>query len=198
MQYAVDRRSVIVDGPRMSSFDLKSAGVLAAATATAISVGLWLNHAEGRGEAGAAEAAPIVEAAVVKPSSPTSVVKRPGAYQVVRSSDGHYWAEAMIDGRAVRLLVDTGASVVALTREDALRLGLDLKPQDFTSTVNTASGPGRAARITLASIAIGEARVDRVEAMVVEQGLTQSLLGMSYLGRLSGFEATPRGLTLKP
>ena len=52
--------------------------------------------------------------------------------------------------------------------------------------------------MTLATVAIGAARVDRVEAMVVEKGLTQSLLGMSYLGRLSGFEATPQGLTLKP
>lgn len=182
----------------MSSFDLKSAGVLAVATASAISVGLWLNHADGRGEAGAAEPPVVVEAAVVTPSRASVPPKPKGAYQVVRSSDGHYWAEAMIDGRAVRLLVDTGASVVALTREDALRLGLNLQPQDFTSTVNTASGPGRAARITLASVSVGAARVDRVEAMVVEKGLTQSLLGMSYLGRLSGFEATPRGLTLKP
>lgn len=184
----------------MSSFDMKSAGVLAAATLSAITVGLWLNHAGGRGQAGAAEAAPIVEAVVTE----YAVEKAPRAqkpaspYQVARSRDGHYWAEAMIDGRAVRLLVDTGASVVALTREDALRLGLDLAPDDFSSTVNTASGPGRAARITLKTVSIGGARVERVEAMVVEKGLTQSLLGMSYLGRLSGFEATPHGLTLKP
>lgn len=183
----------------MSSFDLKSAGVLAAATLSAITVGLWLNHAGGRGQAGAAEPTPVMEAAVVEPVVETPrASKAASPYQVTRSRDGHYWAEAMIDGRAVRLLVDTGASVVALTREDALRLGLDLRPEDFSSTVNTASGPGRAARINLKSVSIGGARVERVEAMVVEKGLTQSLLGMSYLGRLSGFEATPHGLTLKP
>ena len=182
----------------MSSFDLKSAGVLAVATLSAITVGLWLNHAGGRGQAGAAEPVSI-EAAVAMPATESlSAAKRTSAHQVLRSPDGHYWAEAVIDGRAVRLLVDTGASVVALTREDAQRLGLNLRPQDFSSTVNTASGPGRAARVTLATVAIGAARVDRVEAMVVEKGLTQSLLGMSYLGRLSGFAATPQGLTLKP
>lgn len=187
-------------GPELSVFDLKSAGVLAAATVSAIGVGLWLNHADGRGQAGAAEPASIVEAAVAATPGPeaASSPRRAGAYQVMRSHDGHYWAEAVIDRRAVRLLVDTGASVVALTREDARRLGLDLKPQDFSSTVNTASGPGRAARLTLASVSIGGTRVERVEAMVVEKGLTQSLLGMSYLGRLSGFEATPQGLTLRP
>lgn len=69
---------------------------------------------------------------------------RPG--QVVRAADGHYWVEAVIDGRAVRVLADTGASVVALMREDALRLGPKLSSEDFRSTVVTASGPAPAAR----------------------------------------------------
>lgn len=178
----------------MSVFDLKSSGVVVVATACALSVGLWLNHADGRGQAhGEVIVAPVAPAAAPVESPKAS---RPG--QVVRAADGHYWAEAVIDGRAVRVLVDTGASVVALTREDAHRLGLKLNPEDFRSTVHTASGPGRAARVTLDSVSVAGARVDRVEAMVVEKGLGQSLLGMSYLGRLSGFEATPASLTLRP
>lgn len=182
----------------MSVFDLKSSGVVVVATACALSVGLWLNHADGRGQAhGEVIVAPVAPAAASTPAlAEDRKPARPG--QVVRAPDGHYWAEAVIDGRAVRVLVDTGASVVALTREDARRLGLKLTSEDFRSTVNTASGPGRAARVTLDSVSVAGARVDRVEAMVVEKGLGQSLLGMSYLGRLSGFEATPASLTLRP
>lgn len=177
----------------MSVFDLKSSGVLVVATACALSVGLWLNHADGRGQAhGEVAVAPVAASSPEEDRKPN----RPG--QVVRAADGHYWAEAVIDGRAVRVLVDTGASVVALTREDALRLGLKLSSDDFRSTVVTASGPAPAARVKLASVSVAGARVDDVEALVVEKGLTQSLLGMSYLGRLSGFEATPTALTLRP
>jgi aspartyl protease family protein len=60
------------------------------------------------------------------------------------------------------------------------------------------SGVVRAAPVQLKTISVAGARVDRVEALVVEQGLEYSLLGMSYLGRLSAFSATPAGLTLRP
>ena len=174
----------------MIRLDLQTAAVMLMATASSLSVAYWLNHADARGQA---------QAAVYAPSAAVSTVPaRGGAAQVVRSADGHYWAEAQIDGRAVRVLVDTGASVVALTRTDALRLGLKLKPADFTHPVQTAAGPARAAAIKLTSVAVAGARVDDVQALVVEEGLEQSLLGMSYLGRLSAFEATPAGLTLRP
>lgn len=172
----------------MIRFDFQPVAVLVMATASSLSVALWLNHADARGQAHAESAA--VPAA--------SAHAQAGAAQVLKAADGHYWAEAEIDGRAVRVLVDTGASVVALTREDALRLGLDLAPEDFTRSVQTASGPARAAAVELKSVTIAGAEVRQVQALVFESGLKQSLLGMSYLGRLSGFEATPAGLTLRP
>ena len=117
---------------------------------------------------------------------------------MLKSADGHYWAEADIDGRAIRVMVDTGASVVALTPADAARLGLKLTAADFSGTVLTASGPVRAAPVKLDAVAVAGARVTAVEALVVEQGLPHSLLGISDLGRLSAFTATPAGLTLRP
>ena len=177
----------------MIRFDFQSAAVMVMATASSLSVAFWLTHADARREA----QAQTVLAAPAPASAPASKA-RPGTAQVMRAADGHYWAEAKIDGRAVRVLVDTGASVVALTREDALRLGLKLTPADFTRTVNTASGRARAAAVTLSSVSIASAEVHDVEALVVEAGLEQSLLGMSYLGRLSAFEATPTALTLRP
>ncbi len=163
--------------------DFQSVAVLAAALAASFCTALLMNRFDG---AGAAEASPVAVVAMGAPA------------QVLRGDDGHYWAEARIDGRAVRVLVDTGASLVALTRADALRLGVDPAPDAFIGEVRTASGLVRAAPVRLASIAVAGAEVRNVEALVVEDGLAYSLLGMSFLGRLSAFEASPSGLTLRP
>ncbi|MFC3079579.1 TIGR02281 family clan AA aspartic protease [Phenylobacterium terrae] len=120
------------------------------------------------------------------------------AASIAKSSDGHFWAEADVDGRRVRFLVDTGASAVALTVEDARRLGLDPSTLNYEYGVQTASGQARAAQVKLDSISIAGARVDDVEAFVIESGLETSLLGMTYLGRLSRFEATRTALILRP
>lgn len=118
--------------------------------------------------------------------------------QIAKAADGHYWAEADVDGRRVRFVVDTGATVVALTPEDAKRLGYDPAKLDFIYGVQTANGQARAARVELASVSVAGARVKNVDAFVMEDGLETSLLGMSYLGRLSRFEASPTGLILRP
>lgn len=167
-------------------FDPSSAAIMALAVASALTTAWWMDQAGLRGQAQAATPAPV--------STPATG----DAAEVPKAPDGHYWADALIEGRAVRVMVDTGASVVALTRDDAARLGLDLEPADFSGTVVTASGTVRAAPVRLQAVAVAGARVTSVEALVVEHGLPHSLLGMSYLGRLSSFSATPVGLTLRP
>ena len=117
---------------------------------------------------------------------------------IAKSDDGHYWAEAAVNGEEVRFLVDTGASAVALTPDDALRLGFDPKTLNYAFTVTTASGQARAAEVKLNTVAVAGAEVDNVDAYVIESGLKQSLLGMTYLGRLSQFEATKSALILRP
>ncbi|OYW29025.1 MAG: aspartyl protease [Caulobacter sp. 12-67-6] len=121
-----------------------------------------------------------------------------GAAQLTKGADGHFWAEAAVDGKAVRFLVDTGATAVSLSLADAQRLGIDTDKLTYDYTVITADGRTRAASVKLASVAIAGARVRDVDALVIEKGLETSLLGMSYLGRLSRFEATPRALILHP
>jgi aspartyl protease family protein len=118
--------------------------------------------------------------------------------QVLKGDDGHYWAQADVDGQTVKFLVDTGASAVALNQEDAQRLGFSPTDLQFDYKVTTASGEARAAHIKLASISVSGAEVRDVDAFVIESGLQTSLLGMSYLGRLSRFEATPQALILHP
>ena len=120
------------------------------------------------------------------------------AAEVIKAADGHYWAEGQVNGKEVRFLVDTGATAVALTAEDATRLGIDPKTLTYSYQVMTASGQARAAEVKLASVSIAGARVNDVDALVIEKGLPSSLLGMTYLGRLSNFEATKTALILRP
>lgn len=127
-----------------------------------------------------------------------SVDSRPAPAQVTKAADGHYWANADVDGSAVRFLVDTGATAVALTANDAKRLGLDLTKLTYGVPVTTADGKTMAAQVKLRSVTIAGARVENVDALVLQSGLETSLLGMSYLGRLSSFEATRTALILKP
>ncbi len=130
-------------------------------------------------------------------SAEATLASAPSAASVVKAADGHFWAEASVNGARVKFLVDTGATAVALTLADAQRLGIQPASLDYDASVMTASGKTRAAVVNLASVAIGGARVDNVDALVIEKGLETSLLGMSYLGRLSRFEATPQALILR-
>jgi aspartyl protease family protein len=120
------------------------------------------------------------------------------AAQITKDRDGHFWAQASVDGHAVRFLVDTGATAVSLSMADAQRLGIDTSKLTYDYNVITADGRTRAASVHLASVSIAGARVRDVDALVIEKGLENSLLGMSYLGRLSRFEATPNSLILHP
>ena len=134
----------------------------------------------------------------IQPEPDATLASAGSAASVVKAADGHYWAEANVNGTRVRFLVDTGATAVALTLADAQRLGLQPADLKYDASVITADGKARAAKVTLASISIGAAHVDNVDALVIEKGLQTSLLGMSYLGRLSRFEATPQALILRP
>src|SRR3990172_6470937 len=72
-----------------------------------------------------------------------------GTVELAAGATGHYHADAEINGRPVEVMVDTGATLVALTYEDAERAGLRLKPSDFTRAMSTANGVTRVAPVTL-------------------------------------------------
>src|SRR6185437_1998517 len=96
---------------------------------------------------------------------------------------------------SVDVMVDTGASLVALTYEDAENLGIFVKPSDFTYTAKTANGIARVAPVTISRVSIGDITVRNVHGVVSERGKSdRTLLGMSFLGRLSRVEM--RGGTL--
>jgi aspartyl protease family protein len=105
--------------------------------------------------------------------------------QIKAGAHGHYVASAEINGRPIDVLVDSGASIVALTYDDARRAGVYVRDSDYTQRVSTANGLARVAPVTLDRVSIGDITVRNVPAAVGEPGsLATSLLGMSFLGRL--------------
>lgn len=123
-------------------------------------------------------------------SEPRQQVLEGGRIEIPLSRDGHFHLIAQLNGQDVRMVVDTGASTVALSREDARRIGIDPEGLAFIGTAVTANGRVRTAPVRIEEFAIGDI-VDRdVSAMVIDGGLEGSLLGMSYLRRFArvGFE----------
>jgi aspartyl protease family protein len=115
----------------------------------------------------------------------------PGPRQVTIEArrDGHFYVEADINFRPVSLMVDTGASVVALRESDAAAAGIRLHPSDFQHPVQTANGETRAAEAQLESVAVGDIEVEGVRALIIPDAqLAISLLGASFLNRLARFE----------
>lgn len=103
--------------------------------------------------------------------------------------NGHFEADVAVNGQTIEMLVDTGASMVALSHEDAERIGIDLSRLSYSMTVMTANGRGRAAPVTLDQVAIGPIVRNNVAASVAEDGrLDQSLLGMSFLETLGSLQ----------
>jgi aspartyl protease family protein len=95
---------------------------------------------------------------------------------------GHFVASGSINGRAARFMVDTGATLVSIGRDDAERMGLDLKAARNTVT-QTANGPVTVQTLTLATVRVGEVELSNVSAMVLPTAMPYVLLGNSWLGR---------------
>ncbi len=119
------------------------------------------------------------------------------AYAIKKSSDGQYWAVAQVNRSNVKFLVDTGASVIALTPGDAKRIGVPMQSLNYTSPVNTAGGKIMAAPTTISKVSLGNIRVKNVRAVVIPEGLSHSLLGMSFLGELQRVEAHKNVMILR-
>ena len=119
--------------------------------------------------------------------SDNAVVQGSGRRRVELAAGGHnhFFAEAELNGRPVTVMVDTGASMVALTYDDARRAGIYPRDSDFTGRSSTANGIARFAPVDIDRVSIGGIEVRNVRAAVMEDGkLETSLLGMSYLSKV--------------
>ena len=125
-----------------------------------------------------------------------AVIAEDGRIELPRAPDGHYYLLADVNGTPVRFVVDTGASQIVLTRDDASRIGIDTGDLDYIGRAYTANGEVRTAPVRLDRVAIGPVVDEGVRAVVNEGQLDSSLLGMDYLQRFSSVEITGGKLVL--
>ena len=120
---------------------------------------------------------------------PGYVVAHGRSVEVARAFNGDFDISARINGARVAMVLDTGASSVVLTREDAKAAGLPLEVLSYTAVIDTANGRTHAAPVRLDRIAVGGLVERSVDALVAQPGqLKTSLLGMSFLNRLQSWE----------
>ncbi len=135
----------------------------------------------------------------IMPHERTSAEPQPGpafdtlVYPTDRA--GHVVIDAVVNGAPMRMLVDTGASLVTLTPADARAAGIAPGELIFNRRASTANGLVRIAPVTLREIRIGQLSIGDVPAAVIEN-LNVSLLGMSFLGRLQSYEMRDGKLTI--
>jgi aspartyl protease family protein len=110
-------------------------------------------------------------------------------------ANGHVLLTAEVNGAPIRFMVDTGATWVSLTHQDALRAGVG-GALNYSIPMITANGMAKAAPITLREVRIGDLAVDNVEATVMPEETGISLLGQTFLKRLRGYEMRGDLLTL--
>ena len=128
-------------------------------------------------------------------SSPSVPSPAPNTIVYTANERGHVIVDAAVNSAPVRMLVDTGASFVALTPADARAAGIDPDRLLYNARVNTANGAARMAPVTLREIRIDQLSVFDVPAAVL-QNLNVSLLGMSFLTRLQSYEMRDGKLTI--
>jgi len=119
-----------------------------------------------------------------------------GRVEIPRSFDGHYYMTLDINGTPVKFIVDTGATQIVLTQEDATRAGLDVTQLNYFGRANTANGEVRTARVLLNEVEVSGIRDRNVSAYVNDSELFSSLLGMSYLQRWDKIEIADGTLVL--
>jgi len=134
------------------------------------------------------------------PGSPLSITDSEGSTAVMLElgAGGHFEARATVQGRSILMVVDTGATATVLTAQDAARVGIDTATLQFSVPVSTANGIARAARAKVDDISVGAISRRNLPVLVAEAGmLDRSLLGMNFLGTLSGFDVRAGRMILR-
>ncbi|PIR39900.1 MAG: hypothetical protein COV35_00330 [Alphaproteobacteria bacterium CG11_big_fil_rev_8_21_14_0_20_39_49] len=131
--------------------------------------------------------------------SPSTVINNDdGSISVKASQDGHFYINTEINGQSVRFMVDTGASDIVINKRTAEKIGIDLNSLQYINTYYTANGKVRGAPVRLENIKVGNYTINDIRASVNEADMNKSLLGMSFLNKLNGYEVKNDTLTLWP
>ena len=116
---------------------------------------------------------------------------------IPKEIDGHFHLTVTINDRPIEFLVDTGASDIVLTRNDAARVGFDPNRLDYWGMANTANGTVRLATIRLETVRLGEFIDKNIRASVNKAPMEKSLLGMRYLSKFRAIEISNDQMILK-
>ncbi len=162
----------------------------------AVAIALFINFGEastaflGRAGSASTEQPAAANASLDEESAPREVHLR-------AADNGHFFAQIYLNGEPVDVLVDTGATHVALRYEDAMAIGLDVKDSDYTLVAKTANGSAKAAPVTLDEVRIGDIIIRNVEATIGQPGTKFiTLLGMTFLSKLSRVDIRGKELVL--
>jgi aspartyl protease family protein len=136
------------------------------------------------------------EQAAAAAAPPAAVEPDSSSLRVFASSDGHYRVEGLVNGASVQFLIDTGASIVLLTPDDARRAGIDPDTLQYGRQISTPNRVVQGADIVIYQLAVGPIRLVNVAGAVVRKNTSSSLLGISFLSRLSGYEVSDGAMTL--
>ncbi len=130
-------------------------------------------------------------------SSSSGAKSSGGEVRLVRSGDSHFYADTEVDGTNIRMMVDSGASIVALTRRDAEAIGIDVDRLPIGGMARTAGGDVPMRTVMLDSVEVQGIEVRDVRAAVVDADMGVSLLGQSFLSQLDAVNVEGDTMTLR-
>jgi aspartyl protease family protein len=111
---------------------------------------------------------------------------------------GHFFADIQVRGIPIKTMVDTGASLVALSTEDAAKIGFKANPSDRKAQFNTANGVVTASLVRLPEVRLQGLTVYDVDAAIMPPGaMSGTLLGMSFMKKLSSFESRGSSMVMR-
>lgn len=129
--------------------------------------------------------------------SPSAGRAANGSWHVTKAADGHFWVDAMVNGRATRFMVDSGATTTSLSAQDAADLGVETG-LGFPVVVSTANGLAEMERARISTLTIGPIERRDLPVLVSDQLGDTNLLGMNFLSSLKGWRIEGDQLILTP
>lgn len=120
-----------------------------------------------------------------------------GDVRLSRSGDSHFYADTRVDGTSIKMMVDSGASIIALTRRDAEAIGIDVDALPVAGMARTAGGEVPMRVVMLGSVQVGGIEVRDVQAAVIDTDMGVSLLGQSFLSKLDAVNVEGDMMTLR-
>ena len=161
--------------------------VLVAAIAGAIVGKLDQRAPPAPGAAGAEDRVTMVDRPVEASQEAVEFNSAQDAIVLRREPNGHFYADALVNNMTIRFMVDTGATGIALTRDDARRAGLPVSAGMFEVVAEGASGDVKGEWVKLDSVKLGQQEAKQVPAVILDGG-QQSLLGQSFLQQFTSVE----------